>query len=543
LASGFSRTPAITTLVSEPDTQFDAPRWSPDGRTIAVERHRPGSLSEVALVDVDSKTVRPIDGPERARMVTPTWRPDGRAVLVSVAAEDQPFNLVEFSVDGQALPRRLTHTTGGATWPDVSADGRTIVFVGYTVDGFDLFTMAYPSPGPESLASSVRPGPPKNERVAPVVSPPQSNRPTSSYSPLRTLWPTSWVPILEDDQSQDRVGARVFGSDVLGYHVYSADATWLTARPSDSLSPRSTFDWSAYYAYARWRPVFWVSAEKSTSFFAGQPDERGEPLPVTLHERQVETGVSFPMIHTRIAQRSQVSFVRAVDHYTMPDGSTSLDRAALRGAWSMGTAHTYGYSISPERGVVVGTTAEAVRTALGSDANATMLTTDLRLFAPMPASHHVLAVRAAAGTATGDPNIRRTFHLGGAGPDASVMSFNRDAISVLRGFPADRFAGSHVALLNVDYRFPIVRPQRGADTWPLFLHTVHAAAFADVGHAWTSNFRGRDMKTSIGGELSVDIVFGYFVPLTVSAGAARGHDGRGLERDRTTLYLRIGRAF
>src|SRR5262249_9229499 len=156
---------------------------------------------------------------------------------------------------------------------------------------------------------------------------------------------------------------------------------------------------------------------------------------------------------------------------------------------------------------------------------------------------HVLAIRAAAGKSAGSPDIRRTFHLGGPGPDDSVMSFNRDAISLLRGFPVDRFAGSHVALLNVDYRFPIARPQRGDGVWPLFLHTVYAAGFADVGHAWTSSFRARDMKTSIGGELSADILFGYFVPLTISAGAAWGHDGRGIEPDRATFYLRLGRAF
>ena len=46
-------------------------------------------------------------------------------------------------LDGSTA-RQLTHTTGGATWPDVSPDGQTIVFVGYTADGYDLFTMPYP---------------------------------------------------------------------------------------------------------------------------------------------------------------------------------------------------------------------------------------------------------------------------------------------------------------------------------------------------------------------------------------------------------------
>ena len=41
-ASADELTTDINVLVSEPETQFNAPRWSPDGRSIAVERHRRG---------------------------------------------------------------------------------------------------------------------------------------------------------------------------------------------------------------------------------------------------------------------------------------------------------------------------------------------------------------------------------------------------------------------------------------------------------------------------------------------------------------------
>ena len=38
------------------------------------------------------------------------------------------FNLYEFPVDATGTPRQLTHTTGGALWPDVSGRGDFIVF-------------------------------------------------------------------------------------------------------------------------------------------------------------------------------------------------------------------------------------------------------------------------------------------------------------------------------------------------------------------------------------------------------------------------------
>jgi Tol biopolymer transport system component len=60
---------AITTLISEPETQFDTPRWSPDGRTIAVERHRPGSLPEIVLVDRATKAVRVVAAAPETRFL------------------------------------------------------------------------------------------------------------------------------------------------------------------------------------------------------------------------------------------------------------------------------------------------------------------------------------------------------------------------------------------------------------------------------------------------------------------------------------------
>ena len=69
--------------------------------------------------------------------------PTARAIVAAAAEADGPFNLYEFALDGSGS-RQLTQLTGGAIWPDVSADGRTIVFAGYTPDGYDLFTVPYP---------------------------------------------------------------------------------------------------------------------------------------------------------------------------------------------------------------------------------------------------------------------------------------------------------------------------------------------------------------------------------------------------------------
>jgi hypothetical protein len=549
---------AITTLVAEADTQFDAPRWSPDGRSIAVERHRLGAMPEIVVVDAVSGAVRVLASDPTRRFVMPTWRPDGGAVVAAAAPVDRTFNLVEIALDDSGI-RLLTATTGGATWPDVSPDGTTIVFAGYTADGYDVFTIPYPgAQAAAGLAAPNRAGPSDSlPRVKSPVATAQAapsvqggatdadtTRPTSTYSPLHTLKPTSWFPIVENDGDQVRAGASAGGVDILGYHAYAISATWLVSGPADAVTPRGAApDWQVYYTYDRWRPRLFASASSETSFFAGAPTDAGTPAAATRRERQVEAGVVLPIRHTRVRHAALLSIVRAVDDYRLANGVQTRKRTPLHAAWETTTARTYGYSISHEDGVAVGATAEIVRRDLGSFADATVLTADARAYVPAFAPHHVLALRASGGVSDGDPTVGRTFRLGGDRATGSVVDFGSSAFSLLRGFAPNTSAGTRVALVNAEYRWPIARPQRGLGTWPLFIHSVHAAVFADAGHAWTRAFDAGAIKTSAGAELSTDMIAGYFAPFTITIGAAVGHDGRGLVGDRVTAYFRVGKGF
>ena len=125
----------------------------------------------------------------------------------------------------------------------------------------------------------------------------------------------------------------------------------------------------------------------------------------------------------------------------------------------------------------------------------------------------------------------------------SPGTFGDDAISLLRGFQNGEFAGTHVALANLEARIPLGWPQRGWGPWPIFLRNVHATAFADVGHAWRDTASWADAKVGAGGELSTDVVVFFGVPLTWTAGVAWGHDGAGAVPDQRSVYFRVGRSF
>src|SRR5258705_2100722 len=135
----------------------------------------------------------------------PAWRPDGRAIIAAVAPHDETFNLHEFAIDG-SLRRQLTHTGGGATWPDVSPDGKMLVFVGYTPEGDDVFSMPYPRSHDETdpsvkeeedVVQAFRPAatsrPPASTQA---TAPNPESRPTTTYEPLSMLSPTSWTPMV-----------------------------------------------------------------------------------------------------------------------------------------------------------------------------------------------------------------------------------------------------------------------------------------------------------------------------------------------------------
>jgi hypothetical protein len=530
--------PSIEVLLSAPETQFNGPRWSPDGRLVAVERHRPSLDPELAIVDMATRNVRVLAGAAGTRVVTPAWRPDARAVVAAVAVGDSPFNLVEFPVDSSGAPRQLTQTTGGATWPEVSPDGKTLIYVGYSSDGFDLYSTPYPDDArPFTTADDLS----TRQRLDQPVEMPSA----STYSPLPTLAPTSWTPLIAWDSDQVRLGAATFGTDILGYHVWTVSATWLASAPTDAPTPnRAVPDWFASYAYDRWRPTFFVAASSETSFFAGPATPSGLPSTATDRALQLETGVVVPFSQVRHQHEALASFFRAKDEYTITDGrQRSVDRASLRAAWSSNTSRFYGYSISPEAGLTAGATIELVRHDLGADGDATIATGDVRAYLPAIRRHDVVAARAAGGVSSGDQLVGRAFRLGGSAPDASVVDFGSSAMSLMRGFPADSYAGSHVALANLEYRFALARPQRGVGTWPIFVHTLHAAGFVDAGHAWNTTFDANAIKTSFGGELSANFIAGFYFPFTAAVGVARGHDGSHARPDGTVLYVRIGRSF
>jgi hypothetical protein len=521
LPAGPGETADPVVLVSEADTHFASPRWSPDGRWIAVARSRRGARSEIMLVDAATgDVVRTLAGSGSGRSITPAWTRDGR-VLFAADRDGRGFQIFSVDREGRDL-RRLGGTGATALSPEIAPDNRSIVFVGYTVDGYDLFSIPLDDASWERADHTPAPGgaPASAGAHAP-------DAPDRGYAPWRWLAPRFWTPTLESDAGEMVVGAATGSADALGRHVYAVEAGWSGSRGRP--------DWQVAYAYDRWRPTLFANFSDDTD-----PFRAGAARTV-----EVNAGALFPIRRVRWSQSGLLAVHAAADSIACaactPAIDDRVDRRSVRAGWAVIASRGYGYSISHEEGWRATVSTELTREALGSDADSSAGVVDVRGYVPLWPRHGVLAVRAAVAASWGDARTRRRFSAAGSAPQTGGFRFGFDAIGLLRGVDEDDLFGTRAAVVNVDYRFPLVWIERGAGTWPLFVRSIHGAVFADAGSAWTARFDREAVRVSLGAEIAIDAVAGFALPLTFASGAAwrEAPDGaRGV-----VAFGRVGRAF
>jgi hypothetical protein len=500
-------------LISEPGVHFASPRWSPDGRRIAVERG-----ITIAIVDPVSKRVERTIPSASTRFITPSWA--GNDVLLF--ASDHPLRGFRIHrVDLTTSKRQVLEATGpDARSPELSPDGRTLYFVGYTPDGYDLFSV----PADQATWTDLPAEPPLAAPSAPDQRPietPVAGVRSAPYSPWRTIAPRFWTPTVFADGDELFVGAATGSADALGRHAYAAQAAWTTAR----VRP----DWQIAYAYDRWWPTIFASVADDTDPWRG-----GE-----IRTREANAGLLLPFRRVRWSQAILGAMHSSSDELTCATCEPrKIVRRALRSGWQLWAARAYGYSISLEDGWSATAATEITREAWGSEGNAVAMTVDARGYVPVWPRHAVVAARGAAALTWGDDRARRVFSASGDSPQPGGFRFGSDAVGLLRGVADDEVIGRRAAVINLDYRLPVRRIDRGWGTVPVFARVLHAAAFVDVAHAWNERFTGRDATVSVGGELSLDAVIGFRLPVTVTTGAAWVSHDRGF-----SAFGRIGRAF
>lgn len=494
-------------------TEWSGPHFSPDGRTIAASRWSEGGFLDLVLVELDSGSIAPLLQ-DRAKDVEPSWLPDGSAIVFR-SDRDGVSNLYLLRLlDRQLL--RLTNVLGGAFAPDVSRDGRRVAFASYSSRGYDVHLMDLDLEGLAPAPPFVDPYP---------AAPPGTGDPELAetklerYRPYPTALPRFWLPYLASEDTGFRVGAFTAGADPLRRHVYGLELRYSTE------ARRGGFQ--GFYLYDRFLPTFQVTAEDTTT--AGP----------RAHERRRELAVqaSFPLRRTlRSSQSLSFAWRRRRESEAGELAFPPLDLGGFETALTFSSARRYPYGVSPVDGWRLRLAALREATSLGSDVSLAKLSADARGYLRLGKA--VLAGRAGFGATLGQPGFTRSFSVGGFADD-TLRDVVRTNLSLLRGYADEAFVGRSYLAANLELRMPLAHPQRGLRTLPFFLRHLHAAAFADVGNAWTGALRIADLKTGVGAALGADLHLSHAVPVTFTAGVARGLSGRG----ETRFYFRSGLSF
>ena len=614
-------------------TQLSTPRYSPDGRYIALSAWMDGDR-DIWIFEADGTPYRRVT----MDMYTdrdPTWSADGERLYFS-SDRSGISNIYAVDLETEQL-WQVTNVLSGAFQPTVRADEQVIAWLHYTHNGYRVALMelqpeAWRDRGllPRPLVhggplSSCLPGEP-GDRVAqsggvagfeehpgmrghtprpihtvldqPVKGPDLDDIAEADedkgehddeypfdfevrdYEALSTLVPPRYVLPTIYSTSTGFMGAlSTSGVDTLRRHGYSIYATYRT--------DANFAGGGAAYTWNRWKPIFSWGAHTYVvpygKIYRQQTPEPGANIPVVQEtDRQYWDHRTRFWTAASVSRRERTAiYARYTGVYRTPKDKpgphayrdflpTRGFLSTIGGGWRYAKGKVYTYSIAPEDARVLALDAEWTSPWLGSYTldtsdkpvafNRMQVSGEVREFVSLPwAYNHVLAMRGAAGISFGDQLRYGAFRLGGNYGESGYYRLP-DEWKSLRGYPVATVGGNGYYLSSIEYRLPLRRLDWGPGTLPLFLRTLHGAAFMDIGDAFdeltelqepTAIRDGgavlpfRPPLVGVGAELRLGTIVGWGLGFNTRAGYAIGltRSDYYAPTDLQTFYFRIGSSF
>ncbi|MDB4934327.1 MAG: tolB protein precursor [Labilithrix sp.] len=506
--------------------QAFTPRWSPDGTHVAYSVWKRGGYRDIRYVDVRDGTFRDLTN-DRAVDGSPSFSADGRWLFFH-SDRTGVMNLYAWELATDRV-RQVTNVLTGAYMPEPSPDGKTLAYIGYTTEGFDLFAM----PLDEATWTEAEPYVDTRPPAPTVVEKQWDVKP---YNAWHTLLPRRYGVQITEGSFGRVIGLTASQSDLTGFHTVTLTSVTELEKPvlQGSLAysyGRLPFDMGigifrsiaprGGYALGSYRPtVIQETAGLATSLAYTQPTAAGTSSYVITHSL-ARTGAELPLP------------VDKLDPYETPTFPARGLTSSLHLGYSYSNAERYLWSVGPERGFSLGLGFDLTDPRLGSQFAGFVSNGDLTVYYLMPwLKHHSVALHAGAGTSGGVFPGRGAFYVGSF-VDLPLIDTVRNVLIqggiTLRGYPPVIVAGRSYALGNIEYRFPIVNIDHGPSTLPIFLNRITGNVFLDYGSAFDL-LDGAQFKTGTGAELWFDSTLGYILGLTFRLGYARGLSSGGLDK-------------
>jgi hypothetical protein len=454
----------------------------------------------------------------------------GAAGLELIATQGGTANV--WRLNGPEL-QRLTHShTAVLAHAGTAADG-SLVSVTIDPQGVAIQRLAQPTvlqtvPAVVAVVAVVEPATP----AAPAVPAGPGLGEGRSYSALRALYPRSWLPAITSDRGLTAYGASTSGADALGWHRYAALAQWETSQKELIGSFEYQFAGSHGLAFQRqllaqaWTGT---SGKETTTVYDRTTKAQWLSLfPFSKLERGIVLGVG--------AAGEWIDRVNLLNDTT----TRRRDERLLAALLDLDFSATDWYAEGPNRGFRYTGLVESYKPLAGGDPlryDGTVARADLAGY--LPVGRTVLAARFTEARARGRTE---PFQLGGAtdellqlGPTLNVRNLS------LRGYRGDEPAlrGQNARVASIEWRTPLADIDRHFMVPAVGINRLSAAAFFDVGGAWSTGNGPDQWRRSVGFELLAEVRLLYALGLQLRLGVAQGLD----EPKGTRGYLRAGRAF
>jgi dipeptidyl aminopeptidase/acylaminoacyl peptidase len=521
-------------------TQFSNPRFSPDGKKIVVSAWMNGNR-DLYLYNLEGKIETQLTN-DKAIDNQPRWSKDGNFVYFT-SDRSGISNIYKIGVESkkQGEAEKITNVLTGLFEPQPDPENQTVIAQNYFGKGYDIVQFEEPKSSEAVHAPSLHRRSHAKKQGQGKTSPSKGDSATTSHvskdevaeAPQETQQPetqhyeakkyTPFTPklflpryILPGFFFGDGVGvfSGTIGSrDPLGRHIWSGDVTYRT--------DANYLGGDIFYTYNRWHTPLYLGFD---DYVVSYGDIFGINQDFFEARKRVFAGIRLPYGRNRF----DIAYVfeRRSDASGLPAGADQFlnlgNFAGFRASYIFTRVKKYPASISLEGGPRLRLSLEVNDTALGSSPrNETKIFEgDLREYIQIPwTKHHVFALRTSGGINWGDKIFPGVFRLGGAFGEG-VISENTPHLYPLRGLPQVTFAGDRAMLFSGEYRIPLLSPQRGITTTPIFLNNLHLAFFGDFGSVFEGSPHLNEFLLGVGAEIRGDFVIGYGLPITGRLGYA-----------------------
>jgi hypothetical protein len=518
---------------SLPHEQYYLPRWSGDGKYIAVaENLADGRSLRIFEVEEGCKgltLMREFSGQD-LELRDASWSADNKSLLVSWDITGIS-NIYRLNLEDSSRVQ-LTSVLGGAYYPDIRGD--RMVYADFCGQGYRICSLNNPTP----LAIA---DPPEDAAYAARV--PKPNYPLTAERRVGKLYkPTFenlyWFPRIAFDYGTFKPGVYLLLNDVLEK---------LNFLGGFAINEKKDYDLFGSVEYRALYPTIFAEyynvQRNLTQHFADstrivgedpnfQPvfDQYGIKYRYNLNE--IEGGLKIPLSKGTQAKVSTI-YDRYTAHNRFDDGTT-IGLTYFKG-WS-GRLGYYtdqrrpgiASEINPTggyKGYVEFTRAnhqfftgfDIAGSTIGlkeayQPYNYDLVEGGLEKYFALPGWDHSLELRGRGGLV--DTHVDPFFYLYAGG------------LPGMRGYSFYSLGGERIAVGTATYRFPIVK-RADWNFWPFSVNRIYAGVFADVGNAWggaDSIIQRSDagIKTDAGVGLRLQMHSFYSYPTAVSFDVAYG---------------------